>query len=273
MSEQGQVALITGAASGIGRHLVGAFASRGYRVLATDLRTEVLHEVASRDGWPAGQVALGALDVTQRAGWEATLAQALTLHSRVDVLLNVAGVLKPGSVTSITAEEVNAHLDVNVKGVIHGTRVVGAHMAERGAGHIINLGSLASLAAVPGLALYSASKFAVRGFSIASAQELEKVGVAVTLMMPDAVETPMLELQVAYPEAALTFSGPRALTVADVEAAVFDVVLPRRPLEIALPASRGILSRVAVALPRLAMRVRPMLEKKGLREQARRKGP
>src|SRR6185295_6401487 len=109
-------------------------------------------------------------------------------------------------------------------------RMIPAHR-----GHIVNIGSLASLSPVPGLSLYVASKFAVRGFTLSAAMELREHGVSVTLIMPDAVETPMLDKQVAYKEAAMTFSGQRPLTVHDIERLIVDTVLPYKPLEAAIP--------------------------------------
>ena len=142
-------------------------------------------------------------------------------------------------------------------------------MKPRKRGHIVNIGSLASLAPVPGLSLYSASKFAVRGFTLAAATELERDGIAVSLVMPDAVQTPMLDLQVAYEEAALTFSGDRTLTVEDIERTILDDVLVHRPLEVTVPAGRGFLARVANSAPALSRRLAPALAKRGKAKQAR----
>ncbi|MFP4601078.1 MAG: SDR family NAD(P)-dependent oxidoreductase, partial [Persicimonas sp.] len=140
-------------------------------------------------------------------------------------------------------------------------------MVEQGEGHIINVGSLASLAPVPGLSLYTASKFAVRGFSLAAAQELRPLGVFVSAVLPDAVATPMLDLQVDYEEAAMTFSGTRPLSLAEVEAVILEKVLTQRPLEVALPAHRGGLARLANLIPQVSMVIAPLLRKIGLRKQ------
>lgn len=267
------VFLLTGAASGIGRHLASALARRGHRVLATDVSAEGLARAGREDRWPGASVRTATLDVRDEAAWRAALASALAEFGRVDVLLNVAGFLRPGHVWETTASDVDLHFDVNVKGVVHGMRVVGGYFVERGRGHIVNFGSLASLAPVPGLTLYSASKFAVRGLSLAAAQELEGRGVAVTLVMPDAVATPMLDLQVDYAQAALTFSGDAPLTVNDIEDAIFERVLPERPLELAIPFSRGVLARVANAVPESASLLRPILLRRGLAAQRRMKRP
>jgi 3-oxoacyl-[acyl-carrier protein] reductase len=140
-------------------------------------------------------------------------------------------------------------------------------MVARGRGHILNIASLAGIAPVAGLTLYSASKFAVRGFTLAAATDLKPHGVAVTVVCPDAVATPMLALQEDFAEAALTFSGSKPLTVEEVGSAILDA-LESRPLEVALPHSRAILARFASAAPGLASHVDPWLRKKGIRTQA-----
>ena len=265
-NESSLVMLVTGAGSGIGRHLTGSLSARGHRILATDINLAALEAAARADGWKEGAVKLLKLDIRHPAEWEAAKGRALEAFSRLDVLLNVAGYLKPGHSWELEASEIDKHLDINVKGLMHGTRVVGAHFVGQRSGHIINIGSLASLAPVPGLSLYSASKFAVRGFSLATAQELKPHNVFVTVVLPDAVQTPMLDLQVDFDEAALTFSGAKALTVQDIEAVVIDV-LTSKPLEVALPFARGAVARLADLMPGVASRLIPLLAKKGMKTQ------
>lgn len=265
------VFLLTGCASGIGRHLTRALSNLGHRVLATDVNEAGLAAAAQQDGWKPESVKRQVLDVRDRAQWEAALASCLAHFGRLDVLLNIAGYLKPGWTWEIDQAQIDRHLDINVKGVMHGVHVVGKHMVERKHGHIINIGSLASLAPVPGLSLYSSSKFAVRGFTLAAAQELAPHGVKVTLVMPDAVQTPMLDLQVDYEQAAMTFSGPKALTVEDIERALLDEVLPHAPLELPIPFSRGAMARLATFLPAAVVKLAPLFTKKGRAEQEKRK--
>lgn len=143
---------------------------------------------------------------------------------------------------------------------------VARSMAGRG-GHVVNVASLAALAPIPGLALYSASKHAVRAFSIAAAEELAPAGIAVTVVCPDAVATPMLDIQVDDPSAALTFSGGRVLTAGEVAELLAGRVLDERPIEIALPASRAWLARAASLAPGLAAWLRPWLERRGRERQ------
>lgn len=263
--------LLSGCASGLGRHLAGVFLARGDRVVATDLDFTTLQQVAAEDGWTgsdADRCALLPLDVTSPQAWDEALAAARERFGpRLDVVVNNAGYLEPAWVHEVTPEQIERHLAVNVRGVMLGTRAAARAMLEqtpdpatgsttRGSsghrGHIVNIASLAGVAGVPGLAVYSASKFAVRGFSLAAAEELAPHGIAVTAVCPDAIHTPMLDLQVDYEEAALTFSAPRVLSVQDVERVLIRKVLPKRPLEVLVPGSRGWTAKVASAFPRLA---------------------
>jgi 3-oxoacyl-[acyl-carrier protein] reductase len=264
-----QIMLLTGCASGMGRHLAGALSARGHRVVATDVNDEALAREAEARGWDRARVRLRRLDVRSEGDWEAAFDEAASAFGDVDVLMNIAGYLQPAYVPDLSSKDVDLHFDVNVKGVVLGTRAAARRMIPRRAGHIVTIGSLASLSPIPGLSLYAGSKFAVRGFTLSAAMELRPKGVAVTLVMPDAVETPMLEKQIAYDEAAMTFSGARALTVEDIERAIVDVVLPERPLELALPTSRALLARLATAAPAAVQRLAPVLLRAGLRKQAK----
>lgn len=257
---------VTGCASGIGRHLAGVLLAAGHQVFATDLDEAALR--AHAGAWPTDRAHTHGLDVSQADAWELVFAEAVRTMGGVDVLCNVAGYLLPGRVGDYTTEVVHRHFDVNTKGVVFGTQVAARHMRARGAGHIINIASLAALAPVPGIALYSASKYAVRGFSLAAAQELRQHGIAVTVICPDAVDTPMLDMQVDHDAAAMTFSGSRFLSVDDISTAILKRALPKRPLEIYLPRSRALLARLADLFPRTALWLRPMLERRGRARQA-----
>jgi 3-oxoacyl-[acyl-carrier protein] reductase len=140
-------------------------------------------------------------------------------------------------------------------------------MVEQGHGHVVNIASLAGHCPVPGLALYAASKFAVRGFSLAAALELRPHGVFVSVVCPDAVQTPMLDRQVPFPEAALSFSGARPLTVEEVAGAIVENVLVKRPLEVLIPGPRGVLARATSVWPGLALRLAPLMTRRGAERQ------
>lgn len=244
--------VLTGSASGIGKHLTSVLLRQGHRVIATDVNVDAV-DAPERHR----------LDVRDPEAWERVLDAA----GEVDVLMNIAGCLRPGWVHEVRPEDVHLQLDVNVKGVMFGTRAAARRMAARGRGHILNFASLAALAPIPGLSVYSASKYAVRSFSLAAAQELRPRGVYVTVICPDAVQTPMLEAQKHAPEAAMTFSAPRLLTVRDVEHAVMRA-LAKKPLELFIPRRRGWLARLADLFPRVTLWAGEGLRRRGLQRQA-----
>lgn len=262
-----QVMLLTGCASGIGRHLMQRMAAAGHRLCVTDLEAERVEREVAEAGWPAEQIMVQRLDVRDAEAWERILGQVVRRWGRIDVLMNVAGVVRPAWVWEADAKLMDLHLDVNAKGTILGTLAAARRMVEQGSGQIINFASLAALAPVPGIALYSASKFAVRGFSLAVAQELRPKGVAISVICPDAVNTAMVDLQLDYPQAALTFSGPRILTVEEIGDLIEQRVLPRRPLEVMVPRHRGWMAKATSLWPNLAASLAPRLSRVGLARQ------
>jgi 3-oxoacyl-[acyl-carrier protein] reductase len=262
------VFVLTGAASGIGRHLTGALVRDGQIVVATDIHEEALRVAADADHWHDGQITIAPLDVRSGEAWDTRLQDVIEAHGQIDVLMNVAGWIRPGLIHEADNQQIDNHLDINTKGTILGTRTAAAHMVRQGQGHIINIASMAALAPIPGIGLYSASKFAVRGFSLAAAHELRQLGVYVTVVCPDAVQTPMLDLQVDYQEAALVFSGSRPLLVEEIQRAIFQRVLTRRPLEVIVPRRRGWLAKMASAMPGMNAPLLRRLHRRGLARQA-----
>ncbi len=275
----GGVVLVTGAASGIGRSLVGKLLADGWRVVATDVNETGLHAAAQSGGWtdPA-RVTLRPLDVRDPAAWREVIGEIIRRHGALDVLANVAGVLVPTWAHEATDRDVDFTVDVNVKGVVHGTNEALRHMVARGAGHVVNVASIAGLVPVPGLALYSASKHAVRAYSIAAGQEVRKHGVFVTAVCPTLVETPMMDIQVGREETAYVFSGPRPLTADEVTTAIVRRALVKKPLELVLDVPRsaqGAAAKLGNMFPGIALRLSGLVARQGRRgqERARRAPP
>ena len=261
---------ITGCASGIGLDLAEALIQRGTPVTAVDIDEDGLHQRAQARGWPSERTLWRGLDVTDPKGWRTAIAEARETLGPIDTLINVAGFLRPGWVHELDVELAARQLEVNIEGVVFGTRYVANDMVKRGKGHIINVASLAALAPVPGLSVYSASKYAVRAFSLAAAQELRPHGIAVTIVCPDAVRTPMLDLQRNRDEAAMTFSGSRELEPAEVTAAILDA-MKRKPLQVFLPRHRGWIARAADLLPQSTALLGPLFRRRGLANQRKRR--
>lgn len=258
-------AFLTGAAQGIGRHLAHAFYQRGWQVVATDRDLPALH--AATAGWDAARGLALPLDVAKASAWETAVAAAQSRFGPIEVFVNNAGVVVPGFATELTVADIDAQVDVNLKGVLYGSRLAARVLAAQGRGHLINIASLAGVAPIHGLPVYSATKYAVRGFTLAVAHELAQRGVHVSVICPDLVHTNMLTEQLDYPAAALSFSGPAPLAVHDVERAVFFNALGRRQVEILLPAGRGWLARVGNLWPRLGRLLTGRLVAKGQRVQ------
>jgi len=254
--------LITGSASGIGLAITDALTRCGASVFATDADGEALQRIATERGWPDDRVHTAALDVRESARWIAAEKAALGAMDGLTTLINVAGVLHPGWVHEIDVDDAQAQVDVNLMGVVRGMRAVTPGFVERRHGHVINVASMAALAPIDGIAVYSATKYAVRGFSLAAATELRRKGVFVTVLCPDAVRTPMLDRQEAYEESDMVFSGPRDLAPEEVAAAVLDAML-HRPLEVYLPRHRGWLARLVDVFPQSAVAIGDLVRRRG----------
>lgn len=267
MTQRKNVVFITGAASGVGWCLTQAFVREGYQVVATDIDFAGLKARIQEQSWSAKQIYMRKLDVSDPDQWQAVWASVRERWGQVDVLLNAAGFLKPGYIAKVSSVDIDRHIDINVKGLMYGSQLAASTMSKQGAGHIINIASLAGVAPIPGIALYSASKFAVRGFTLALAQELKPSGVHVSVICPDAIETPMLTLQEGYEEAALTFSGSKTLTVDDIADAVFNKVLKKKALEVTLPDLRGWVAKVGSAFPSVSFMLSKQLGKHGRKKQ------
>lgn len=259
------VVFITGCANGIGRHLATTFYQRGDAVVITDIDEAGICALAA--SWNPDRILVARLDVRDQANWQQVVDQALNRWGRIDIGLNVAGVLRTGYVTEFDPDDIDVVFDSNVKGVLLGSRLLIAQMVRQGSGHLINVASLAGLSPVMGMSLYSASKFAVRAFTLAAAGEVRRQGVRVSVICPDLVDTDMLTQQINRPEAALSFSGPRILTVADVTRAVLHDALTLNRVEVIIPASRGWLGKLGNLFPSLTFRLSDSLIKKGRKKQ------
>ena len=265
--------LITGAASGFGFGLARTLLARGDSVMACDINAAPMEQLRAFAPVPA-QLNLRQLDVRDPAQWEQTMQAAAQLWPRIDTVMNVAGVLRPDFIADIKPADIDLTFDVNTKGAIHGTqaafRVMRNQPDENGRGHIINLASMAGIAPVPGMSIYTASKFALRGYSLAIAHELRKYSISITVICPSGADTPLVEPYKHKDQAALIFIAP-LLSTEQVVRAIVDRALVKRPMEITLPRARGLLAKTAGSFPGLARRLADSMTRTGLRNQAKMK--
>jgi 3-oxoacyl-[acyl-carrier protein] reductase len=267
-----QVAIITGAASGVGRHFATELRRRRpqMRLVLADVNREALAEAFS----PAEHVVLEAFDVRSSEEWQRVVDETLARFGAVDYLCNIAGIDRSAMFIDQPLGNIDALVDINLKGSLYGMRIVAEQMAARGSGHIINMASLAGVTPTPGTSIYSATKFGLRAVSIAAGVELRSRGVYVTVICPDLINTALFDqhLDEEDPEAvALIFSGSRSLTADEVSEAIFRAMRDR-PLEIDLPFSRGLLAKLSSAVPGVLLMLYEPLKRKGIRqlERARR---
>ncbi|NPT59811.1 oxidoreductase [Paraburkholderia elongata] len=176
------IALVTGASSGIGEATANRLTTAGYKVYGT-----------SRRGAQAGQrtFEMLPLDVTSEASVEAAVTEVLRLHNRIDLLVNNAGFgVAPAAAEESSLDQARAIFDTNFFGIVRMTRAVLPHMRQQGSGRIINIGSVLGFLPMPYMALYSATKHAVAGYSESLDHELRTLGIRVSVIEPAYIKTP-----------------------------------------------------------------------------------
>lgn len=186
---KGKVAVVTGAASGIGFAMTERFVAEGMQVVMADVEEEVLAASASQLE-SAGANVLGVLcDVSDPAAVQDLASQTLSVYGGVQVVCNNAGVGPAGPMLETTPEEWEWIVGVNVLGVAHGVTAFGPLMVEAGEGHIVNTASEAGLVTNGVLGMYCATKHAVVGLSESLWWELHPQGVGVSCLCPNLVNT------------------------------------------------------------------------------------
>lgn len=183
---------VTGAASGIGKATALLFGRRGWFVGCYDVDVDGARRVAEEIGHRAAH---GRLDVTNVESWRTAVSDFEERGGgKMDVLFNCAGILRMGKFDEIPAEQCRLQLEINVMGVVNGIQVC-LPVLERSKGAIVNMSSASAIYGQPELAVYSASKFAVRALTEALDIELRPRGVRIADVMPGYVDTPMVSSQ------------------------------------------------------------------------------
>ena len=210
MKLQGQVAVITGAGSGIGRASALAFAEEGARVLVADLNAASAAETVEQVRAAGAEAEPSTVDVTNAGQVEAMVQRAVDRFGRIDVLFNNAGL--PQAFTPFedsTDALYDRIMDVNVRGVFHGCRAAIPRMKAQGGGVILNTASTAGIRPRPGLAVYNASKAAVICLTKTLAVELAPHRIRVVSICPVATDTPMLPSFIGVEQGADEAEGRR----------------------------------------------------------------
>ena len=259
-------AVVTGAARGMGLEIARRLAGRGYSVTLADIDGNEAEKAAAAIGENASFAALDVRDETACKGLARKVAER---DGALDVWVNNAGILRCAPAWAHPEAERRAMFDVNTFGLINGTLAALELMRPAARGHVINLISLAGLAAPPGETVYAATKHAALAFSLGTLYDLREAGVRdvhISCVCPDGVWTPMLFDKVDDPHAAPSWSGVM-LEPGDVADAAVALLDRPRPL-IAIPRWRGAFVRWFDAFPSIGERLAPRILAQARRKQA-----
>jgi NAD(P)-dependent dehydrogenase (short-subunit alcohol dehydrogenase family) len=189
-----RIAIVTGAASGIGQALASALVLRGDTVVVADIDGDGAERAASelaRHG--PGAAAPAVVDVRDAGAVRALVDQALEKHGRLDLMVNNAGIGVGGEASELLLAHWDRVIDVNLRGVVHGVHAAYPVMIGQRSGQIVNTASLAGLIPAPMLTPYAMTKHAVVGLSLSLRAEAAAYGVGVTAVCPGFVDTPILD--------------------------------------------------------------------------------
>lgn len=260
----GRHALVTGGSAGIGLAVARRLTELGAGVtLAARGREGLERAAAELTGWrPGARVRTLALDVSDREAVEEGIRGEVA-EQPLDLLVNSAGIALPAEFTDADPADLRRHMDVNYFGAVWTTRAVLPHFIERARGHVVNVGSTASLIGVYGYAAYTPPKFALYGLSEVLRAELAPRGIGVTIVLPTSTRTGMLEseLEHAPPQTKAIIQSTRILKPDAVAEALVRAV------------ARGrfeVIPGLDVRLSTLAYRLMPRVGRAVLDREARR---
>jgi 3-oxoacyl-[acyl-carrier protein] reductase len=194
MELKGKVALITGAAQGIGKAVTLVLARHGADVVVADVNIEKAQETA-REVEALGRAAMAVrVDVTHLEDVEKMVEAAVQRFGKIDILVNNAGIARDKLILRMTEEDWDTVLNVNLKGTFNCTKAVIKHMSKQRSGKIVNIASVVGMMGNPGQANYSASKAGVIGLTKTVAREFAARGINVNAIAPGYIQTPMTEV-------------------------------------------------------------------------------
>lgn len=188
-----KVAIITGAANGMGAAEAKLFAKEGAKVVATDVNDEKLQELAKEIEAAGGEVLAIKQDVASEEQWKSVVAQTIEKYGKLDILVNNAGVAINKSFATMEMSEWNWVMDINLNGCVLGMKYAIPEMQKVGGGSVINISSIGGIVGMAGSSPYTAAKGALRSLSKSAAVEYGKDKIRVNSVHPGIIVTPMTE--------------------------------------------------------------------------------
>ncbi|MEM7708082.1 MAG: SDR family oxidoreductase [Pseudomonadota bacterium] len=264
-SFKGRTVIVTGASMGVGAAVARAFARLEANLVLLARGEKKLQELVSE--LDAGDRVHGmSMDVTDIQAFKDLLADTKSRFGGVDVLVNNAGFHQRGPVETIEADDLGRMIDVNLKAPIMATRLALPYLRKATTPAVINVASLAGRTPIPGAAAYSASKFGIRVFGLALAEELRGSGIKIAAVSPGPIDTGFIMDQIDQ-VTNLTFSQP--ISTAEEVADMVVKLVTSDKAEQAMPPISGVLTTLTYLMPGLGRLMRPLLERKGRRTKAR----
>ena len=256
--------IITGGSEGVGASAARMFAEAGANLMLVARNKKNLDAIAG-ELRSKTKVEVFAMDVSDAEACVDVLKKAAFEFGRVDVLVNNAGYHKRGNAEDVDAADLGKMIDVNLKAPIMLSRLALPYIREAGGGAIINVGSLAGRAPIPGSVGYAASKAGLRSFTYGLGIELAGSGIKVALVSPGPIDTGFIMADIDA-TSDLTFSQP--ISTAEEVAQVILDLCGNNIREQSMPRVSGWLTTIMYLFPWLSPKIRPILERKGARVKA-----
>jgi len=237
-----KVIIVTGGSSGIGKAIVKFLFDKEANVVNADISVTRGKTLKVYNNNFIRKLVDVNLDVKNEESWKGLYNTVMNEFGKADILINCAGIVVPDSLINKSPVLLRDQIDINLIGPINGVRTFLPMFLKQQSGHIINIASLAGIVPVPGESIYSASKFGLRGYTMALALELKGTGVYATSVCPDSVITPQLIVEAHHTNSGFSFSG-KLLDVEYVASKIYETILRPRN-EVSVTRFRGFQSRL-----------------------------
>jgi 3-oxoacyl-[acyl-carrier protein] reductase len=257
-SLKNKVVVISGGSGGIGSAIVNKLSNYGASIVS-------VYNKNHPDEQSDESVLLVKANITKSEDWDRLFAFTFNKYGKIDVLINCAGFLEPGDFLSLREDQLRKMIDINFTSVLIGIQKTLMIMKKQGFGHIINIGSLGGIVPMPYSAVYSATKFALRGFTFSLVEELKGTGTKISLITPGSVVTKMLDYEAQSENSAISFVS-KPISPTKVADAVLRVIHKPR-IEFIIPRSQSIPSKLLIFSPKLFSRLYKILHRIGISEK------
>jgi short-subunit dehydrogenase len=250
-----KVVVVTGGSGGIGNAIVSKLISDDAIVVAVYHQNLPTYQSVKNLFWIQA-------DITKSGDRDKLISFCLKKFIQIDVLINCAGFLEPGEFSKLEEIQLKKMIDLNITSTLILTNKFLSVMKNQRSGHIINVGSLGGIVPMPYAAVYSATKFALRGFSFSLTEELKGTGINLSLISPGAVVTKMLDYEAQDDNAVISFVG-NPISPMEVANAVLKIITKPK-VEVIIPRSQSFGSKLITLSPVLFHYVYKILQRIGL---------